>query len=170
MKSIKKVIGKDNIPNSVEKWQDLKYNNIDEYKLTKYNYKLRNEAIHNPENVIDKLTVADEKYTQYLFGGNNEKGLIKGRHIDNILGYNIDNYKEFDKLIKDSISKFPSRYKGTNQYGEVYEVNMVVKGLKDRQAKLIVGILKTNNDFKLTSTYIERLKESELKYDNYRQN
>ena len=35
------------MPKTLELFKNLKYNNINEYKLIKYNYKLRNEAIHS---------------------------------------------------------------------------------------------------------------------------
>lgn len=88
----------------------FKHNNINEYKLTRYNYKLRNEAISNPQNVIKDIYIVDEKYTKYLFDGENRDGLIKGELIDKILGYNKDNYKQFDTLIKENISKYPKRF------------------------------------------------------------
>ena len=161
----KNVIGKESVPSTFAKFQDLKYNNSSEYRLTKYNYKLQNEAIHNPQDVIENISIAEEKYTKYLFDGTNEKGLIKGELINKVLGYNKDNYKEFDKLIKENISKFPSRYKGTDQYGDKYEINMVLKGLNERQAKLTIGVRIQNNECKLTTVYINELKENEIKYD-----
>lgn len=161
----KKVIGKENMPDTIEKWQELKYNDIKEYQLTKYNYKLQNKVVHNPQNVIDNINIAEDKYTKYLFGGSNKDGLIKGELINNVLGYNIDNYKEFDKLIKDNINKFPKQFKGNDKYGDKYEVNMVLKGLKERQAKLTIGTRCINNKYNLSSVYISKLKESELKYD-----
>lgn len=154
------------MPSSLEKWQEMKYNNPSEYRLTKYNYKLRNEVKHNPENIIENVNVAQEKYTKYLFDGDNEKGLTKGKLITDILGYDINNYNEFDKLIKNNIKYFPRRDRGTTKYGDKYEVNMVVKGLKNRQAKLTVGIISpTDEENNLTSVYIEKLKESELSYE-----
>ena len=159
------VVGRQNMPKTLEKWQDLKYNNIKEYKLTKYNYKLRNETMHNPENVVKNLNVATEKYTKYLFDGENEKGLIKGKLITEVLGYDKNNYMDFDKLLKENISCFPKRYKGTDVYGDRYEVNTVLKGITGRQAKVTVGVMKTNNQYKLTSVYIEKLTRNDLKYE-----
>ena len=161
-----KVLGKKNMPETFEKWQEMKYNNINEYKLTRYNYKLRNEAIGNPQNVIKDICIADEKYTKYLFDGNNKDGLIKGELIDKILGYNKDNYKQFDALLKENINRYPKRFKGEDKYGQKYEINMVIKGLKDRQAKVTIGSRFINNEYKLSSVYINELKESELKHEN----
>ncbi len=161
-----KVLDKDNMPETIEEWQEIKYNNTNEYKLTKYNYKLRNEVIQNPQNVVKNINIAEEKYTKYLFDGENKDGLIKGELIDKILGYNKDNYKQFDALLKENISKYPKRFKGEDKYGQKYEVNMVIKGLKGRQAKVTIGSRFMNNEYKLSSVYINELKESELKYGN----
>lgn len=162
-----KILGKSRVADTLEKWQELKYNNVNEYKLTKYNFKLRNEAIHNPQNIINNIDIATDKYTKYLFEGGNEQGLIKGRLINDVLGYNKDNYIKFDKLIKDNISLYPKRFKNSTQYGNKYEVNMVLKGLNNRQAKITVGIISNDNQNKLTSIYINKLKDSELMYEKY---
>lgn len=162
-----KILGKSRVADTLEKWQELKYNNANEYKLTKYNFKLRNEAIHNPQNIINNIDISTDKYTKYLFEGDNEQGLIKGRLINDVLGYNKDNYIKFDKLIKDNISLYPKRFKNSTQYGDRYEVNMVLKGLNNRQAKVTVGIISNDNQNKLTSIYINKLKDSELIYEKY---
>lgn len=162
----KSVLGNKNMPENIEKWQDIKYNNINEYNLTRYNYKLRSETISNPQNVVKDISIAEEKYTKYLFDGENKDGLIKGELIDKILGYNKDNYKQFDALLKENISKYPRRFKGEDKYGQKYEINMVIKGLKNKQAKLTIGSRFINNEYKLSSVYINEIKESELKYGN----
>ena len=160
------VLDKDNMPETFEKWQEMKYNDIKEYKLTKYNYKLRREALQNPDNVIKNIYIAEGKYTKYLFDGENEKGLVKGNLIDKVLGYNKNNYKEFDAIIKENIGKYPRRYKGEDKYGKKYEVNMVIKGLKNRQAKITIGSRFIDEEYKLSSMYISELKESDLKHED----
>lgn len=162
----KEVLGKDS-PKTLEDFQELKYNDIEEWKLTKYNYKLRREVIDNPNVVLNnanKFEVNENKYLKYIFGGENKDGLAKGRAIESRLGYNIDNYKDFDKLIKSNIGKYPARHKASTLHGEKYEVNMVVKGLKGKQAKILVGVMDDGNP-KLTTLYIDKLKESDLKYE-----
>ena len=124
------------------------------------------EAKNNPDIVINDITIQNDKYTKYLFAGDNGKGLIKGALIDNVLGYNINKYMEFDKLIKKNIKYYPCKLKDNTKYGDKYEVKMVLKGLKDRQAKLTVGVISKDNKYKLTSIYINELKESELKYES----
>ena len=164
------VIGRQNMPETLDKWQEIKYNIPSEYKLYKYHYKLRNEVRHKPSNVVQNISVAPEKYTNYLFDGNNEKGLIKGRLITEVLGYDKTNYLEFDRLIKDNISSFPKRYRDTTKYGDRYEVNMVLKGKTGKQAKVTVGVLNSGTEDKLTSVYIEKVKRGDLRYENAKRN
>lgn len=167
LEKFKEVLGKDS-PKTLKDFQELKYNNIDEWRLTKYNYKLRKEVLSNPNCILnntDKFSVDERKYTSYLFGGTNEIGLAKGNALNSRLGYNIDNYKEFDILIKNNISKYPSILKGDTPHGTRYEVNMVVKGLKGKQSKLRVGVMYKNDNPdipQLTTTFIDKLKESDL--------
>lgn len=165
-KKYKEVLGKE-APKSLKDFQELKYNNIEEWKLTKYNYKLRKEVIVNPNvilNNVDKFEVNENKYLKYIFGGENKEGLAKGRAIESRLGYNIGNYIEFDKLIKSSISKYPARHKASTPHGEKYEINIVVRGLKGKQAKVLVGVMDDGIP-KLTTLYIDKLKESDLNYE-----
>lgn len=165
-KKFKEVLGKE-VPNTLKDFQDLKYNNSDEWKLTKYNYKLRKEVIANPNVILnnaDKFEVNENKYLKYIFGGENKDGLAKGRAIESRLGYNKDNYKEFDKLIKTNIGRYPARHKESTPHGEKYEVNMVVRGLKGKQAKVLVGVM-DNGIPKLTTIHIDKLKESDLRYE-----
>lgn len=161
----KDVLGKD-APISFDKFQDMKYNNLGEWKLTKYNYKLQNKILSGNETPLiqhEKLQIADTKYTGYLFNPNNPVGYAKGKAFASRLGYDETNYQELDKLIKGNIGKFPALNKGNTKFGEKYEVNMVLKGLTGKQAKVKVGIMveKDTEIPKLTTVFIDKLKESD---------
>lgn len=165
-KKFKEVLGKE-VSNTLKEFQELKYNNSEEWKLTKYNYKLRKEVIANPSVVLrssDKFEVHENKYLKYLFDGENMNGLAKGKAILSRLGYSKDNYKEFDKLIKANIGRYPAKHKASTAHGEKYEVNMVVRGLKGKQAKVLVGVMDDGIP-KLTTVHIDKLKESDLRYE-----
>ena len=160
----KEILGND-IPKSFDNFQNLKYNNSTEWKLTRYNYKLKNEVKNNPQCILegaDKFSSDERKYTSYLFGGTNKEGLAKGRAFDSRLGYNSSNYKDLDKLIKENIDKYPAIFKADTPHGKKYEVNMVLKGLTDKQAKVKVGIMSDENGPRLTTVFIDKLKESEI--------
>ena len=161
----KEVLGKD-IPKNFDGFQNLKYNNNEEWRLTKYNYKLQNSVQSkksSPLDNYDKLYIADEKYTGYLFNPDNTEGYAKGKAFTSRLGYDINNYKKLDKLIKSNIGKYPATSSGTNKYGEKFEVNMVLRGLTDKQAKVKAGVM-VEKDIempKLTTVFIDKLKESD---------
>lgn len=167
----KEVLGKES-PKTLKDFQELKYNNIEEWKLTNYNYKLRNKVLKSPDVVLrnsDKFEVNEDKYLRYLFDGENIDGLAKGKAIASRLGYSKDNYKDFDNLIKKNIGKYPALFKGDTPHGKRYEVNMVLRGLKNKQAKIKVGVMykKNNPDIpQLTTTFIDKLKESDLKNED----
>lgn len=167
----KEVLGKES-PKTLKDLQELKYNNIEEWKLTNYNYKLRNKVLKSPDVVLrnsDKFEVNEDKYLRYLFDGENIDGLAKGKAIASRLGYSKDNYKDFDNLIKKNIGKYPALFKGDTPHGKRYEVNMVLRGLKNKQAKIKVGVMykKNNPDIpQLTTTFIDKLKESDLKNED----
>ena len=160
------VLGKDLSSNTLDDFQNLKYTNTEEWNLTKYNYKLQNKLKAGDGKHLekyDKLSIADAKYTGYLFNPNNTEGYAKGKAFTSRLGYDINNYKELDKLIRSNIGKFPVIYKGSNKFGEKFEVNMVVKGLTGKQAKVKIGIMvdKDKDIPKLTTAFIDKLKESD---------
>ena len=160
----KEILG-DEAPKSFDNFQDLKYNNSTEWKLTRYNYKLKNEVKNNPQCILegaDKFSSDERKYTSYLFGGTNKEGLAKGKAFDSRLGYNLSNYKDLDKLIKENIDKYPAILKANTPHRKKYEVNMVLKGLTDKQAKVKVGIMSDENGPRLTTVFIDKLKESEI--------
>ncbi len=163
----KAVLGKD-APKSFASFQNLKYNNSEEYRLTKYDYYLRNRLAGHPELSLrnaDRLDIDERKYTGYLFNPDNPKGYAKGKAITSRLGYDISNYAALDKLVKENIVKYPSSVKAKTQHGQKYEVNMIVRGLKGKQAKLQVGLIYDNGSDvpRLTSVYIDELKEGNFK-------
>ncbi|WP_052406409.1 minor capsid protein [Clostridium culturomicium] len=165
----KEILGKD-VPKSFTDFRQLKYNDINEWKLIKYNYKLKSEAKNNPQCILEnahKFNIDERKYTSYLFGGSNVNGLAKGDAFESRLGYSINNYKDLDILIKDNIGKFPAIFKGDTPHGKKYEVNMVLKGLKNKQAKVKVGVMSDDNGPRLTTVFIDKLKESDIEYERY---
>ena len=97
----KKVLGK-NAPKNLEEFQKMKYTDEERWEILKSDAARRNKLLKNPNLAlpdVDNATIAKEKFTRYLFGGENKDGLIKGELIDKKLGYNINNYKDFEKEI-----------------------------------------------------------------------
>ena len=111
----------------------------------------------------NKLHIDEAKYKGYLFNPNNANGFAKGKAFESRLGYSEKNYRELDELIKSNIGKFPAISKGSTEFGEKYEVNMVLRGLTGKQAKVKVGIMvdKDKNIPRLTTVFIDKLKEGD---------
>ncbi len=163
-KSYKKILGDDLGVKSFEEFQNMKYNDSESYSFIKLDYSRRNKLIDNPEFKlpnVEKATIADEKFTKYLFGGNNPKGLPKGELITRRLGYDINNYKEFEKEIKNRALLNPSKYLGTDKFGDKYEQKIVMYGKFNNPTNVIVGWKVKDDKTHLTSTYIKEVKKDE---------
>ena len=109
----------------------------------------------NAENVV----LPESKFTKYLFAGDYAEGLAKGKAISSRLGYDINNWKAFSNVIKESAAKYPVIIKANDQYGTKYEQKIVVYGFKEMPANVIVGwIHRPNGEVSMTSTYIKEVK------------
>lgn len=74
---------------------------------------------------IYKTTIDDRKFTHYLFGGNNERGLIKGKLITEKFRHDINNYNDLKKYILSRVKTYPSvnrenRYTGTRYEQRIF--------------------------------------------------
>jgi hypothetical protein len=146
------------------------YTSTVQKSIDEYEAELRQKLKDDPSLLLpfaDSITIAPEKYTKYLFGGDIESGLNKGRTIDRVLGYNINNYQEFDAKVKQAVKEFPA-YKiesldfmdgDIHVYGDTYELITVIKGLKNRKAAVTVAAFVDPATSKVTSIYIEEIKE-----------
>lgn len=154
-------LGYKTIPRSFDKFQDLKYNDKEQWQFIKLDYKRQNELKEHPELALPnakKATADEKKFTEYLFGGTNKAGLAKGKAFESRLGYNIDNYKDLKAEILSKAKEYPVAYKGNNGHGDKYEQKIIVYGSKDTPANVIVGWLVEKNNTKMTSTYIKEVK------------
>lgn len=159
----KNILGKD-APKDIDSFQNLKYNNSEDYRLVKIDYSRRKKLIDNPELKlpnVEKATIAEDKFTKYLFDGANEKGLNKGELITKRLGYSIDNYKEFEKEIKNRSLINPSKYLSTDKYGDKYEQNIITYNKHGNPSNLVVGWKVEGGNTHMTSTYIKEVKSNE---------
>lgn len=154
-------LGLKTMPSSFDKFQDLKYNDVERWRFVKLDYKRQNELKEHPELALPnakKATADERKFTEYLFGGTNKAGLAKGKAFESRLGYNIDNYKDLKAEILSKAKEYPVAYKGNNGHGDKYEQKIIVYGSKDTPANVIVGWLVEENNTKMTSTYIKEVK------------
>lgn len=154
------VLGED-APKSFAEFQDMKYNNTDRWRFAQLDYKRRNELINHPERKLpnaENIVLPDSKFTQYLLGGNNEKGLAKGKAFTSRLGYDINNWKELQSEIQKNAIRYPAVLKEETKYGLKYEQKMILYGKHKNPTNVIVGWMhKTDNTVTMTSAYIKEV-------------
>lgn len=153
---------KDNIPEKLDDFQNMKYNDTERWRYTKLDYRRQNELLNHPELKLpnaENAILPEEKFTRYLLGGNNEKGLAKGRAFTSRLGYDANNWKELQKDIARGAARYPAEEKGATEFGVRYEQKMVLYGSKGSPANVVVGWLqKIDRSMNMTSAYIKEVK------------
>lgn len=152
------ILGKENMPETFDKFQFLKYNNIEVWDFVKLDYSRQLKLINHPELSLPNAHNAyadDRKYTGYLFNPSNDKGYAKGKAFTSRLGYDINNYEELKKCTELSANKYPARFVCNNGYGDQYEQKIVLYGHKGKPANVVVGWIVNGSETKLTSMYIK---------------
>lgn len=160
-RNYQKILGND-IPDTLDSFQEMKYNNIETWKYTKLAYTRQKKLIDHPELKLpnaEKAVLPEGKFTKYLFGGENEKGLAKGKAFTSRLGYDLENWEDLRREISANNVKYPASYKGKNNYGDIYEQKQILYGKHGKPANVITGwIVKPDGAVNLTSAYIKEVK------------
>lgn len=125
------------VPRDIQKFQDLKYNNSDEFTLLKDRKALYDRAIKKGK--LPNYSIAStpqEKIQGYLLNSNHNHGKDKAKVFNNRLGYNYQNWEKLSDEIFREVAKCPAdKYRVTN-YGTRYDVPMVLSGLKGKSLKI----------------------------------
>ena len=156
-----KRLGGENMPKTLELFQKMKYNDSEKWRYVKLDYQRQNALVKNPELALPNAlsaTADNRKFTEYLFGGTHENGLAKGAAFTSRLGYDIDNYDKLKDEILKKASKYPSVYKRKNAQGDLYEQKIILYGLKNKPANVVVGWIANNDNVRMTTSYIKELK------------
>ena len=156
-----KRLGGENMPKTLELFQKMKYNDSEKWRYVKLDYQRQNALVNNPELALPNAlsaTADNRKFTEYLFGGTHENGLAKGAAFTSRLGYDIDNYDKLKDEILKKASKYPSVYKRKNAQGDLYEQKIILYGLKNKPANVVVGWIANNDTVRMTTSYIKELK------------
>lgn len=154
-------LGKENLPKTLDLFQKMKYNDSEKWRYVKLDYQRQSALVKNPELALPNAAYAtadNRKFTEYLFGGTNEKGLAKGAAFTSRLGYDIDNYGKLKDEILKKAGKYPSVYKTTDSHGSSYEQKIILYGYKSKPANVIIGWKSKDDRTWLASAYIKELK------------
>lgn len=87
----------------------------------------------------EKAILTEEKFTGYFLNPNHKVGGDKALVFEKVLGYNKENWSELKSQIQQGLFKYRSAKGLTDQYGQRFEVRMMIKGPTGRYAKVKTG-------------------------------
>ena len=147
---------------SLADFRQMKYNDPEKWKFVELDYQRQKELLEHPELKLPNAETAilpEPKFTKYLFDENSQKGYPKGRAFTDRLGYEMGNWQELQKALKQGAVKYPAQYVDNNGYGDRYVQKMILYGKKETPANVVVAWLRTEDGTtKLTSAYIKEAK------------
>lgn len=102
--------------------------------------------------------IPEEKFTNYALDPVRQPD--KARAFKEALGYTLDNYQDLIKNISDNFNEKSMVLKGTNKYGNRYELVMRLTGANGKTANVCTGWFKETQDSepRLTSAYVTKKK------------
>ena len=153
----KALLGKD-APKTFDDYQNIKYTDDNKLQYLRLDYKRRSRLAAHPELALPDsggAAAAASKFSQYLFGGENEDGLAKGAAFASRLGYTAQNWQKLRTEIIKKSAQYPARAKGLDEHGQRYEQKIVLNGLKGKPANVVVGWINKDGQTKMTTAYIK---------------
>lgn len=108
---------------------------------------------------LEHAVMPEAKFTKYALDQARQPD--KAKALELALGYTQKNHQELMENIQRNLSYFPAVYKGTDGYGDRYEIEMMLVGANGRVARLMTGwiIDKEKSETRLTSVYINKRKK-----------
>jgi SPP1 gp7 family putative phage head morphogenesis protein len=155
----KSVLGKD-APKDISAFQQLKYTDSEKWKYLKVDFSRRSKILSDDTLRLPNAPNAEintSKFTEYLFGGKHENGLIKGRLFTKRLGYDINNYMDLIEEIRRSSNMYPVSIKGADKYGTKYEQQIILYGKTEKPTNVIIGWMVQGDRTWMSTTYIKEL-------------
>lgn len=153
------VLGEAKIPKGIDIFEEMPYNDM-QMRYVNLDYTRRKRLIDNPELKLpyaDAATIADGKFTKYLYNPDNPSGFAKGCGLASRLGYNETNWKDLKEVIDSNKDKFPVKYTGNNGHDDLYEQMQVIYGLKGKPANVLVSWGVNENGTHMTSAYLREI-------------
>ena len=109
------------------------------------------------ENVTGKTATIDKrKFTEYAL--NPEKQPDKAKAFKEALGYDMTNYQELEKQIRDTFDRDKLQENGERAQGKLYKRLLKIEGPNGKTANVMtswIDDVNDKNDFHLTSIYVK---------------
>jgi hypothetical protein len=98
-----------------------------------------------------------EKFTKYALNMDHPKGKDKAIAFEKALGYNINNADDLIANIYKNLSSYPAKLRPKTQYGQPFEVRMLLTGPNGKTAYVKTGWIINTGDKNphLTSAYVD---------------
>ncbi|MDD2649308.1 MAG: minor capsid protein [Eubacteriales bacterium] len=164
LEKYQKLIGLNRFTQDIKAFQNMKYGDKEVYSLVKLDYrrqltlkKCPNLALPN----AGQATIADTKFTGYLFNPENKKGWVKGVAFTSRLGYDISNWQELQKELLACATKYPAIRGETNEHGTKHTQKAVLYGKKDKPANVVIGWKCKDEKSWMTTTYIREVSKDD---------
>ena len=106
----------------------------------------------------DKAVISMEKLVNYVLNTEHPIGKHKAYLFKEVLGYSVGTARNLAVKIMDEIYNFPAIFKGSDRFGNKYEIIMNIEGINGRTAPVITAwIIDSGSDVpRLTSAYIHK--------------
>lgn len=159
IEDMRSVLGEGKIPKSIDIFEEMPYNK-EQMRYVNLDYARRKRLIEHPELKLPRVesaTIANEKFTGYLFNPQNARGWAKGQALTSRLGYDVTNWQALKDVIDTNKDKFPVNYTGNNGFADLYEQKQIIYGLKGKPANVIVSWGVNQNGTHMTSAYIKEI-------------
>lgn len=135
------VVGKENMSETLEKFQELKYNKDEKVRreiiLLSREVRLKQKSFGQPKLPnYDNAVISDNKTKNYLLNPESERGKDKAYVIKSVLGYEREDYNEFAAQIYKNLPYYEAIPTKTTEYGISFDVNMVLLGKNGRRLEV----------------------------------
>ena len=124
-------------PPTLDAFQNVKYTNPEKWRQMKAKVRLYNSTASRgtlPE--AASASAPQDKLQGYLLNHEHPRGKEKAHVINQVLGYNVENWETFQKKLLTEVQKSPVTKTVPTQFGERYTVPVILYGRKDRFLRL----------------------------------
>lgn len=147
----------DDMP-SFSGWRRMKAANSEKYQIMQLDYKRRKALYDNPELKLpfaNEAVIVNTKFTKYIFNPDNADGWAKGVAFNSRLGYNKSNWEQLKESIIKAANEYPATDGEFTKHGIKYSQSIVLYGLKDNPANVVVGWFYDGKTMHMSSAMIK---------------
>lgn len=148
-------------PKGFHSFRQMKNEGGDAWRYAQIDYRRRNALAQNPELALPnatKVTIADEKFTRYLFFPGNPDGAAKGVSFSSHFGYNEKNWPDLQSQVTSRANTYPAKYRDTDEYGSRYEQKQIIYGPNGKSGNVVVGWKVKDDKTWLSTLYVKEVK------------